>query len=238
MRRDLALLTKGTSDLEESVAPPEISTAETITETAPVTSVDATEQRTDGTSANEVGSTSDHDANAPDTLANDTEMTEAPVTEALKVETNHIQAAAPPPNESEAADKAPDTAFTTNADMDSLFNDPLTAGTDGNEDAIDFGDAGNDETTFNFDSFDNANTSEGLPPLTLDMQGFAEGNNSTQDEPDFSALFGDVAGQADETGNSPADEQDIFNFDELMDMGIDPNAGTSEPEGTQEAAVQ
>lgn len=140
--------------------------------------------------------------------------------------------------EAERADKAPDTAFSANADMDSLFNDPVHigpthGGQNGTEDVIDFADTNNDAADFNFGLFDTAletaGPDGGLQQLDLGGQSFDDGN-SAQGEPDFNALFGDLNGQDSAPSIGTGADQDIFKFDELMDVGMtDTGANSGEP---------
>jgi hypothetical protein len=95
--------------------------------------------------------------------------------------------------EQSADDKAPDTAtFSNTGDLDSLFNDPTSAGGMG-------GDAGNEpdfstsadlNADFDFQSFNDASTSndnDNISALLPGLQDYA--NDTSGAEPDFSSFF-------------------------------------------------
>lgn len=157
----------------------------------------------------------------------------------LQIDTTSQTPAVDPDKPEEAdQDKPPDTAHTfgTNADLDSLFNDPMSAGAGGSGEEPDFSAEQNVGDDFDFEAFSanldsNTNDNDNIASLLPGLQDYAntqpEGNSG---QADFDALFAtdapvgaDVGG--DETGNAQGGlAHRDSTFDDLMDFG-DFNAG-------------
>jgi hypothetical protein len=146
----------------------------------------------------------------------------------LQLDTNPASTNIPPSKSgpsSENEDQPPDTAATN--DLESLFNDPMSAGgnladtTNAEEDPSDF------TAGFDFGSFDNTGLNDNttgdddndLSSLLPGVQDYANMQPTGTDQPDFDALFaadGDVAmGDGDGQGQS-AEQQ---SFEDLLNFG-------------------
>nr|POF14131.1 hypothetical protein CFP56_03155 [Quercus suber] len=128
-------------------------------------------------------------------------------------------------------DNPPDTGtFSNNADLDSLFNDPISAGGGGDNPPTDFDPNGDfDFGSFNASLGDNNHNNDGndnddndnISALLPGLQDYAN-NIHTSGQPDFDALFATDVPAGDDNGNNnpPGDST----FDDLMDFA-DFNAG-------------
>lgn len=136
-------------------------------------------------------------------------------------------------------DKAPDTATLSNTgDLDSLFNDPTSAGGMGG-DSIgepDFSTSADLNTEFNFDSFNDASTTndnDNISALLPGLQDYANDNGGA--EPDFSSFFtADPAtnlGDQSQNTQTALGEQQIdtaqgdSTFDDLFNLTFDMSGG-------------
>jgi hypothetical protein len=145
--------------------------------------------------------------------------------ESLRIETK------PPPQDANgqeslaADDKAPDTgALSTNADLESLFNDPVSAG---GGDNTDFGLGTNDNGDFVFEAFssnlDNGtavNSNDDIASLLPGLQDYANTQPEGSGEPDFSDLFSTNAPPANGEGQpaSGTNGEQQTSLDDLMDF--------------------
>lgn len=140
---------------------------------------------------------------------------------------------------------APDTAFSTNADMDSLFNDTTSQDELKGQSTMD-----HDATTTHANAntsgeFDFANFNANLPADTQSQDDLSTllpglppfaGEGEDKDDPDFSDLFGPQSNTEGPTKLQSAGGtgQDDFNFDDMMDFGIDTeNNDTASGDATQ-----
>ena len=126
-------------------------------------------------------------------------------------------------------DKEPDTGTFTNADMDSLFNDPTSAGAG---ETADFGAETRSGNEFDFGSFNanfdanaaGSNDNEDLSSLLPGLQDYAN-TQPTSGEPDFNALFSTDGGDNTQDSAQPATAQHDTTFDDLMDFNFDIGGG-------------
>lgn len=124
--------------------------------------------------------------------------------------------------------KTADTAFSNDAEMESLFNDGTGSG-----DGPDFGndiDTSNDFDLATFgigmdaDNNDGENISELLPGL----QDYANDQSNGNDEPDFSTLFDtatDLQNQGVSGEQQDEGQQMDMTFDDILDFNFDVNGG-------------
>lgn len=142
--------------------------------------------------------------------------------------------------EQSAEDKAPDTATLSNTgDLDSLFNDPTSAGGMGG-DSIgepDFSTSADLNAEFDFQSFNDAtaaNDNDNISALLPGLQDYANDNGGA--EPDFSSFFtADPAtnlGDQSQNSQTALGEQQIdtaqgdSTFDDLFNLTFDMSGGT------------
>lgn len=154
----------------------------------------------------------------------------------LELNTNPSEQAS---GEQSADDKAPDTAtFSNTGDLDSLFNDPTSAGGMGGDagDEPDFSTSADLNAEFDFQSFNDASTSndnDNISALLPGLQDYA--NDTAGAEPDFSSFFtADPAPtMTDQTQNSNTamGQQQIdtaqgdSTFEDLFDLTFDMSGG-------------
>ena len=132
-------------------------------------------------------------------------------------------------NQNADDDKEPDTGTFTNADMDSLFNDPTSAGAG---ETADFGAETGSGNDFDFGSFNanfdanaaGSNENEDLSSLLPGLQDYAN-TQPTSGEPDFNALFATDGGDNTQDSVQPATAQHDTTFDDLMDFNFDIGGG-------------
>lgn len=176
----------------------------------------------------------DHDQESPPDQPSDAKVTEndsKPPVSALQVDTSRDPQKAEDGTKDQADDeKPPDTGtFSNNADLESLFNDPGSAGPG---EAPDFGIDSNVSTGFDFETFnanlDNNNNvadNDNISALLPGLQDYANTQPSgSGGEPDFSALFatdapatGDVLAEGSGDGQGSGEQRDST-FDDLMDF--------------------
>lgn len=163
--------------------------------------------------------------------------TEPPASELkLDIDTKSAaQASSEQPNE----DKAPDTAtFSNTGDLDSLFNDPASAGGMGGDsgDGPDFSTSADLNAEFDFGSFsaglnaDASNDNDNISSLLPGLQDYAN-ENAGNDAPDFSSKFATDANanSNSQTQNTDANGGDQQNdaaqrdtaFDDFLDLTFD-----------------
>jgi len=164
------------------------------------------------------------------------------------------QDSSPPPQAGEPSiidtnqndDKLPDAGTSNNnADLDSLFNDPVSASdTAADDPAIDFGLPTTDSTNdFDFGSFNTSMdnpTANGNDDLNNLLPGLSEYANTQPagagGEVDFDALFAAATANTGGQGGKSAEEQGSAQqrdttFDDLMDFGNFTDAGVQGGEG-------
>lgn len=150
------------------------------------------------------------------------------------------------PNTDQATeDKAPDTAtFSNTGDLDSLFNDPASAGGLGgdNGDAPDFSTSADLNAEFDFGSFtadldaNASNDNDNISALLPGLQDYA--NNTANVDQDFSSIFNTDAtanptDQTNNTGTGGTDDQtggtqQDTAFDDFFDLTFDMNGDGAE----------
>nr|OQO22460.1 hypothetical protein B0A51_11602 [Rachicladosporium sp. CCFEE 5018] len=140
-------------------------------------------------------------------------------------------------DQQDSNDAPPDTAtMSVNADLDSLFNDPLSADGQGSGPGTTFDDDINGNGDFDFASFNDSinngaeqdeNDGDNISALLPGLQDYADGSTA---EPDFGAIFGtggdggvggvdDFSGfVTDQQGNDKPQET---LFDDMMDFNFD-----------------
>lgn len=155
----------------------------------------------------------------------------------LELNTNPTEQAT---GEQSTEDKAPDTATLSNTgDLDSLFNDPTSAGGMGG-DSIgepDFSTSADLNAEFDFQSFNDAsatNDNDNISALLPGLQDYANDNGGA--EPDFSSFFtADPAtnlGDQAQNSQTALGEQQIdtaqgdSTFDDLFNLTFDMSGGT------------
>lgn len=144
----------------------------------------------------------------------------------------------PASGEQPGDDKAPDTAtFSNTGDLDSLFNDPASAGGMGgeNDEGADFGASADLNAEFDFGSFgadinnDAPNDNDNISALLPGLQDYA--NDNAGNDVDFNSLFTTEAttNQTSQTQNTETTGGDQQNdgtqrdttFDDFLDLTFD-----------------
>jgi hypothetical protein len=142
-------------------------------------------------------------------------------------------------NEQAAEDKAPDTAtFSNTGDLDSLFNDPSSAGGMGGDSGgeADFSTSADINAEFDFQSFNDTgatNANDRMSALLPGLQDYA--NDTASGEPDFTSFFNpdpstNLAAQP-QTPNTATGQQQIdtaqgdSTFEDLFDLTFDMSGG-------------
>jgi hypothetical protein len=114
-------------------------------------------------------------------------------------------------------EKPPDTANTSEGrDLESLFNDPMSAGGAAVDDNPDFT-AGFDFGTFNAGLNDNTGDNNDLSSLLPGVQDYASMQPSGTDQPDFDALFAADVPMGEDSQQQHQSEQQ--SFDDLLNFG-------------------
>ncbi|QIW94937.1 hypothetical protein AMS68_000455 [Peltaster fructicola] len=139
--------------------------------------------------------------------------------------------------------KGSDTAVSNNADMDSLFNDPVSAGGlqgdgSGASASFDFANDADASNDFDFGEFAaglDASAGEDIATIPGLQDFTADSNTTGTAEPDFSALFSNAS--ASQTVANESQAADEFNFDDMMDFGVGTDHNASLPDADNEFSL-